>query len=101
MANVPPNQESVDASQTSSVPHRIGMNGSRQQSSILMTHAASGVQSEQQSPSSSVSIGGLNFGSRTAEQSRIFADNISTAFQEIRPLLEQARAVGETGGRSL
>lgn len=32
----------------------------------------------------------FNFGVRTAERSRIFADNISSTIQGIRPLIQQA-----------
>ncbi|XP_015513385.1 ring finger protein, transmembrane 2 isoform X1 [Neodiprion pinetum] len=90
MADAQLNDEIANPAQTTAaMPHRISINTVRQPSSLLMTHTTGHTEL---SPTPSVSIGGLNFSGRTAEQSRIFADNISTAFQEIRPLLEQARA---------
>lgn len=105
MANVPFNDETPSDSlqrnastlapvSSASMPQRTNLGNltSRQQSTgLLMTHASG--TNFQQTQTSTVGLGALNFGSRTAEQSRIFADNISTAFQEIGPLFEQARAV--------
>ncbi|XP_012253632.2 RING finger and transmembrane domain-containing protein 2 [Athalia rosae] len=94
MTDTAMNEESGSTVETAGIPHRINMNSLRQprQSNLLMTHTSGNTE---QSSSSTVSIGGLNFSGRTAEQSRIFADNLSTALQEIRPLLEQARAPHE------
>lgn len=44
-----------------------------------------------------IRIGGVNFQRRTAEGSRLLRENFNTVFQEIRPLVEQARTVNQNG----
>lgn len=44
-----------------------------------------------------IRIGGVNFQRRTAEGSRLLRENFHTVMEEIRPLVEQARTVNQTG----
>ncbi|XP_003706228.2 ring finger protein, transmembrane 2 isoform X2 [Megachile rotundata] len=73
-------EEVVNVIPTSTMPHMSNING--QSSGLLMTHPVTPVRS------TSVDIG-FNFGARTMEQSRLFANNISTTIEEIRPFIEQ------------
>lgn len=54
---------------------------------ILMTHSTA----LPHSASPTIITRGINFGARTAEQTRVFANTISSAIEEIEPLIEQAR----------
>lgn len=44
-----------------------------------------------------IRIGRVNFQRRTAEGSRLLRENFHTVFEEIRPLVEQARTVNQNG----
>ncbi|XP_015593160.1 RING finger and transmembrane domain-containing protein 2 [Cephus cinctus] len=85
MADIPTREAEIP--QNIGTPQRISINTMRHPSGLLMTHSSQPLQA----PPTTINIGGINLTGRTAEHSRNFANNISTAIEEIRPLLEHAR----------
>ncbi|XP_076671722.1 RING finger and transmembrane domain-containing protein 2-like isoform X2 [Andrena cerasifolii] len=76
-------EEIIDVPRNSTMPHASNTNNIRQSSGLLMTHSSTASQS-----APSISIRGFNFSARTMEHSRLFANNISSTIEEIRPLIE-------------
>lgn len=81
-------EEIIDVPRNSTMPYASNTNDIRQSSGLLMTHSSTATQ-----PAPSISIRGFNFSARTMEHSRIFANNISSTIEEIRPLIEHVRVV--------
>ncbi|XP_053982529.1 RING finger and transmembrane domain-containing protein 2 isoform X1 [Hylaeus volcanicus] len=66
--------------------HTPNPSDTRQSPGLLMMHSSTAIRS-----APSISTRGFNFGARTMEQSRMFANNISSTIEEIRPFIEHVR----------
>lgn len=73
--------------QTTRNPQDVNLLGAAQNQSIPESGSLVG----------NIRLGGVNFQRRTAEGSRLLRENFNTVFQEIRPLVEQARTVNQNG----
>lgn len=79
--------ERIEISESRINMHEVNINEIRPVSDLLMTHSVNSTTS-----GFITNTRMFNFGTRTAQHSRVLA-NLSSTFQEIRPFIEQTRIV--------